>query len=80
MTVSKPKNNNSPSSVRCPHKKSHKEVLRRSRAVDEEAKGDASAELAVVLLIKGWIHLQHTRKAVTFNRRNLRFFKIICPF
>ena len=34
------------------HKTSHKEVLRRSRAVDEEAKGDARAEQAVVFLIK----------------------------
>ena len=35
------------------HKTSHKDVLRPSRVVDEEAKRDARAELAVVLLIKG---------------------------
>ena len=74
MTVSQPENNNSLSVVRCPTQN----VAYGRFASQSCSERRSKVQTSVVLMQswcfahKGWIHLQHTRTAVTFNCRNLR--------
>ena len=74
MTISQPENNNSLSVARCPTPN-----VAYGRFASQSCSERRSKVQTSVMLMqswcsahKGWIHLQHTRKAVTFNRRNLR--------
>ena len=74
MTVSQPENNNSLWGVRRPTQN-----VAYGRFVSQSYSERRSKVQTSVMLMqswcfdhKGWIHLQHTRKAATFNRRNLR--------
>ena len=74
MTVSQPENNNSLWGVRCPTQN----VAYRRFASKSCSERRSKVQTSVMLMQswcfahKRWIHLQHTRKAVTFSRRNLR--------
>ena len=74
MTISQLENNNSLWGVRCPLQN-----VAYGRFASQSCIGRRSKVQTSVMLLqswcfahKGWIHLQHTRKAVTLNRRNLR--------
>ena len=74
MTISEPENNNSLWGVWCPTQN-----VAYGRFASQSCIGRRSKVQTSVMLLqswcfahKGWIHLQHTRKAVTFNCRNLR--------
>ena len=74
MTVSQPKNNNSLSVVRCPTQNVAYGRFASQSCSERRSKVQTSVMLmqSWCFVHKGWIHLQQTRKAATFNRRNLR--------
>ena len=74
MTVSQPENNSSLWGVRCPTQNVAYGRFASQSCSERRSKVQTSVMLmqSWCFAHKGWIHLQHTRKAVTFNRRNLR--------
>ena len=74
MTVSLPENNNSPWGVRCPTQNVAYGRFASQSCSERRSKVQTSVMLmqSWCFAHKGWIHLHHTRKDVTFNCRNLR--------